>query len=875
MMWRLKCVDPSAKGLGRIGSIAAALTLVLSAPLSAKDEGPLHLPSPDWRDQIVYSLMIDRFEDGDPTNNDQGENEYRRGEDPYFNGGDLAGIKSRVPYLDDLGVTAVWISPPTRTQWWDPATQYSGYHGYWPVHFKQVDPHFGTLAEYQALSRALHGRGMYLIQDVVVNQIGHYYNYKGGYDPSDETVNFNLVEGAVPPRPLMYPFDLVNRLDPVHAAADVYHWTPTITDYDDPDQQYDHQLQLMNDLNTSNPLVRDALKSSYGHWIKQAGVDAFRVDAAKHVEADFLYDFLHGPDGIMETAKSTGREDFLTFGEIFNFSDPMQVNAEKQIVKFMGTAERPQLGSVINFPLKEEMRRVFARAAPTSLLAYRLQEQARQFESSPRWPTFVNNHDVQRFLSVGSKEGYRLAYLLLMTAPGIPVVYQGDELGFTQVRRAIFDGAGPGGAAAFDKTSDDFQFLKSVIHLRKSNPPLRRGSLTVLQENPTAPGILAYKREYEGEAIYVLINSAAGNRALVSGLQTKGGDLEIVHAIGIKANTPVKASADGLLTFTMPPSSSLVLRERNSEAISGKSGPSKAPVLNAADPVAPKLKAGDALCGSADRASDNLLLLINGNLDTASALKPERNGQWCVDLPQISLDAKDYTAQVYDPAQNKATPAVLFNGQGGANMIAQFADPENDDRGPSGSYKMLTDAPNHRAGDIRSVTARANDEQLELVIEVAQISNVWNYINGFDHTAFSIFIDAEPAGGISDLPGMFAQMPKGAKWDVNHRLFGMGSTIHTSEGAAADQLGKLAAGRPEFQIDYANRTVTILYERSSLDIDSWENARIYIATWDADEFGRFRELGSEATAGQIGGGAPDDPRILDDVMIALPESSAP
>ncbi|MEO1221833.1 MAG: alpha-amylase family glycosyl hydrolase, partial [Pseudomonadota bacterium] len=82
----------------------------------------MHVPSPEWQDQIIYSLMIDRFEDGDPSNNDQGEGEYRRGDDAYFNGGDLAGITARVPYLKELGVTAVWISPPTRTQWWDPVT---------------------------------------------------------------------------------------------------------------------------------------------------------------------------------------------------------------------------------------------------------------------------------------------------------------------------------------------------------------------------------------------------------------------------------------------------------------------------------------------------------------------------------------------------------------------------------------------------------------------------------------------------------------------------------------------------------------------------------------------------------------------------------
>jgi hypothetical protein len=170
---------------------------------------------------------------------------------------------------------------------------------------------------------------------------------------------------------------------------------------------------------------------------------------------------------------------------------------------------------------------------------------------------------------------------------------------------------------------------------------------------------------------------------------------------------------------------------------------------------------------------------------------------------------------------------------------------------------------------------RTNDEQLELVIEVSEISNVWNYTNGFDHTAFNIFFDIVSDAGVNALPGLNTDMPDGAKWDMSHRLYGMGSSVHTADGANTDAPGELATGKPEFRVDYDNRTFTILYDRSELGVESWNSAVIYIATWDADEFGRLRPIGKEATAAQLGGGGAAAPRILDDMVITLAKRDAP
>lgn len=155
----------------------AVLALALAvAPAAAQPR--LHVPSPDWRDQILFFVMTDRFADGDPANNDQGAGEYRPGERSRYQGGDFKGLVDRLDYIRGLGATALWITPPVANQWLSPDGSYSGYHGYWAQHFKQVDPHLGTLADYQRLSDALHRQGLYLVQDIVVNHTGNFFESK-------------------------------------------------------------------------------------------------------------------------------------------------------------------------------------------------------------------------------------------------------------------------------------------------------------------------------------------------------------------------------------------------------------------------------------------------------------------------------------------------------------------------------------------------------------------------------------------------------------------------------------------------------------------------------------------------------------------------
>jgi len=120
---------------------------------AAAAENPKTQPV-DWRDQVLYFAIIDRFADGDPTNNDQNAGVFDPADGSKNSGGDLRGITKRLDYIEGLGVTGLWITPPVANQWWDDEARFSGYHGYWSSDFSAVDAHYGTLDDYVALGRA-------------------------------------------------------------------------------------------------------------------------------------------------------------------------------------------------------------------------------------------------------------------------------------------------------------------------------------------------------------------------------------------------------------------------------------------------------------------------------------------------------------------------------------------------------------------------------------------------------------------------------------------------------------------------------------------------------------------------------------------------
>ena len=158
----------------KVTSIGLLFLCALAWPVAAQ-KLKLHVPSPDWRDQVIYFVMTDRFDDANPSNNQQGADEFDPRLESKYSGGDLQGVRRRLDYIQGLGASAVWITPPVANQWWN--GEYGGYHGYWASNFKKVDPHMGNLKDYQQLSDALHRRSMFLVQDIVLNHTGDFFRY--------------------------------------------------------------------------------------------------------------------------------------------------------------------------------------------------------------------------------------------------------------------------------------------------------------------------------------------------------------------------------------------------------------------------------------------------------------------------------------------------------------------------------------------------------------------------------------------------------------------------------------------------------------------------------------------------------------------------
>ncbi len=174
------------------GYILSFLALSGWTNVNAQSDGELHVPSPEWREQIIYFVMIDRFNDGNPGNNNQGIGEFDPSRNSAYSGGDLTGIQNKISYINNLGATAVWITPPVAHQWWSVSSNYGGYHGYWGENLMAVDKHFGSLQDYKNLSKALHAQDMYLIQDIVVNHMGNYFSYSKDWNKDKPAEHFRF-----------------------------------------------------------------------------------------------------------------------------------------------------------------------------------------------------------------------------------------------------------------------------------------------------------------------------------------------------------------------------------------------------------------------------------------------------------------------------------------------------------------------------------------------------------------------------------------------------------------------------------------------------------------------------------------------------------
>lgn len=837
----------------------------------ARPEGPLHVASPDWRDQVVYFAMIDRFDDGDPHNNDQGTGEYDPRDGAKFSGGDLRGLTRRLGYIQGLGATALWITPPVANQWWNARVQYGGYHGYWAEDFTRIDAHFGNEDDYRALSRALHARGMYLVQDIVVNHTGDWFGSPDLRDPRTPSTGFRRhADGRGHLAPTQPPFDRNDARDPAQRSEGIYHWTPDIGDHVDRDQELNYQLAGLDDLDTENTIVRDALRDAYGHWIRDAGVDAYRVDTAFYVPPTFFADFLHAKDpahpGIEHVARATGRAGFLAFGEGFGID---RAYSDAQARRIDGYMRAPGgLPSMINFPLYGTLGDVFLRGRPTAELGHRIGSMMRVHADPWRMPTFIDNHDVDRFLATGDATGLRQALLAMLTLPGIPVIYYGTEQAFDVQRAAMFAGGfGAGGRDRFDTGAPLYRYLQGAIALRRAHRVFSRGTPTVLRETAAGPGAFAYRMDHEGVAALVVFNTSDAP-VLLDNLELGMPQARLQGAFAIDGKTPGDIASAARFDVVLPPRSGQVWLATRHDAADSTAPPAGVTL----DPLRTGTARGDFDVSGRAPALSRVQVVVDGDLARARSVAVATDGRW---RARIATDdmidaAVPHRVVAWSGVPGSASAAQMFHVSRDWRLLADVTDPAGDDHGRAGRYAYPLDPGWSQAHplDLLGVRAWTSGGALRLALRMRGISTQWSPPNGFDHVAFTVFVQLPGrADGVRAMPLQNAELPDGMRWHARLRAHGWSNALFASQGASPTHEG--APARPGAGIRVEGDIVEFTFPAAAFGhVPSLSGAKVHVATWDYD--GGYRALSPEAGAMTFGGGdGTRDPLVMDEATITL------
>lgn len=832
----------------------------------------LHVPSPRWEDQIIYFILTDRFMDGDTSNNDQGAGEYKKGAEAYWNGGDLKGITKKIDYIKELGATGIWITPPVSNQWVNPQRAGTGNHGYWARNFIEVDKHYGTLEDYKQLSANLHKNGMYLIQDVVCNHMGDFFTYTGPYDPTDVTQNFKLHDV---PQPDQYPFDQNNALDPEQREMAIYHFTPNFQDHTDTFKRRNYQFADLDDLNTSNPIVRETLRKSYNHWIGEAGVDGFRFDTPMMVEHDFWNDFIHSGDtmapGVEKFARSIGKEQFLTFGEAMVRTMPYDHSATWEAARFLGTEDKPEMVSVLNFPLVNTIGRVFQEMKPTDLMTFRLNSIEKVFEH-PEWLlNFIDNHDGARFLTCADRSSFRQALLFIMTIPGIPVIYYGTEQEFMGTRQTMFrGGVGSPDRDHFVRDNESFEFMQRLMHLRKNHSVFRRGKLEVLRDVPGGPGIFVYSMKTADTTALVLFNTSE-SRKLADNINTglEPGSL-LASAYSLTGNDETyTVDPEGNISVILAPKEGMILL---AEGIA-KAPPDRAGALSI-DPLEETLIDEEriTLAGTSD-GLETVKILLDGDYERTITAEIETSGKWTAEIPLRHLPNGKHRITAFS-MPGKATDRIIsdhrnFELKLPAVLAAEYSDESADDHGPEGDYLYPAHPSFNKQMDIEAVKVYTAGTNLMVEITMAEITRIWNPPSGFDHVLINIYIDLPGREGVRVLPNQNAVFPGEGAWDYMSSTAGFVNTLFSSKGASKTHSGRGTGPTPFIRADKESRTISFMFASEALGYPSeLTGSKIYVTTWEGGP-GNLRDLNPEAGPWTFGGGTGQDPRIMDDTDVLI------
>ncbi|MFJ1666635.1 pullulanase-type alpha-1,6-glucosidase [Streptomyces bottropensis] len=605
---------------GRAAAVGAvtvtALTAALVQPLAA-GAAPAPKPPSDaklaktaarhelTREQF-YFVLPDRFANGDRANDKGGLTGSRlaTGYDPtdkgFYQGGDLKGLTKKLDYIKGLGTTAIWMAPIFKNQpvQGTGANASAGYHGYWITDFTQVDPHFGTNKDLQTLISKAHAKGMKVFFDVITNHTADVVDYeeksydylsKGAFpyltkdgepfddaDYADGSERFPKVDRDSFPRTPVVPAARKNAKVPSWLNdPTMYHnrgdstWAGESATHGD--------FVGLDDLWTERPEVVSGMEKIYEKWVRDFRIDGFRIDTVKHVDMRFWTRWATALDAY---AAKKGRDDFFMFGEVYS--------ADTSVTSPYVT--RGRLDSTLDFPFQDAARSYASQGGSAKKLAavfgddYKYTtDKANAYEQV----TFLGNHDMGRigtFLKQDNPKASdaellakdRLANELMFLGRGNPVVYYGDEQGFTgaggdkDARQTMFasktadylddDQLGTDrthATDAYDTRAPLYRQISALAKLRKAHPALADGVQTERYAADGA-GVYAFSRTDTRTATEYLVAFNNADDAEKATFTTGSPRTAFRGLYGTGAT--VTSDADREVTVTVPAGSAIVLK---------------------------------------------------------------------------------------------------------------------------------------------------------------------------------------------------------------------------------------------------------------------------------------------------------------------------
>jgi Glycosidases len=495
----------------------------------------MSVDTPAWvRDAVFYQVFPDRFAssgrvvkpgplepwDSPPTNHG-------------FKGGDLLGIAERLPYLADLGITALYLTPIFSS---------ASNHRYHTYDYFAVDPLLGGDAALRELLDAAHARDMRVVLDGVFNHTGR------GFWPFHHV----LESGAASPYRHWFHVDEAA----LAAGRPLLSYPPAGTPMSAFGYKAWEGLPALPKLNTDEPDVREYLFRVAEHWLR-FGIDGWRLDVAEEIDDEaFWQEF--------RTRCRAVRPDAYLVGEIWRiapewlrgdrFDALMNYPLAEAILGFAGG---PSLDMDVIRSHHEYSHTIgpldghgFAKRLTETLEAYDADVVAVQLN-------LLGSHDAPRLRTVlgGDDAAVRLATILQMTLPGAPCLYYGDEIGLTGGNDPACRAAFPWDEARWDTRLRDF--VHDVIRLRSLEPALRHGATTILAAAGAPDAAVAFERRLDGRMVIVAIN--AGVTPVVLRVHPTASGTGLTEGLLGSGRAVTEWDPDGALGIAIPPRTGEVL----------------------------------------------------------------------------------------------------------------------------------------------------------------------------------------------------------------------------------------------------------------------------------------------------------------------------